>query len=969
MSSTKNYNKLSLIALCAAVSLSYGCADDDWRGSGLNSDRITYALVAESAQNQSRSGVIGQDVIPMLTENGTDTLFLHPTISDMPAPGVVQNNSSRGVPVENENFATVIKEFGVEAYTSGDNRAYIKYGKVDSHNGNNIWTQSTASHYWPEYDLDFYAVAPYSLHETNPISFDLTNKTMSFTYSTPKSTDGLQDATVQPDIMLAYAGDVNQDTQNGQVPTQFWHALAGIRFKVSDVAGGTVKSIKLNNIHGAGSVVFDCATETYKWTTSDQATNSYTQTFDVEVQDVIPGKTTDASGNVLGNQDITNVNPVTTFMMIPQALNANAEIEVVINAIAPGETTPRDITLSAKINANGLKSWEAGKIYTYTISTESINWTYVFEVQSLHGNDSIKEPYTSEHTGYQVKSYRFRTNNPSVQEILPWSASSTGATDEIQMDGVDPATPFAQWLPGAALSGCWGEGSFEFIPIETAMKSTTFVTDCIGDEILRSRADRGTYMEPFDLSRHAIDGSDNPPTVAQSTANCYVVGAAGRYKLPLIYGNAIKNGATNTKAYTYSNGTKDTYALPVMIRHDGKSITKPQIDGATDACLIWSDAYKLIHEVELIDNELQFSINRDFLQQGNAIVAVRNSSGQILWSWHIWVTELELSNASTLTPLDQFNGANNNNRYQLACANLGWCDAKVTYYTGRTGIINFTQDISGKVIPFQVTQETHTQATSYGNNTYYQHGRKDPIIGCMDLSNTTKPQYYQYPNLYTYKMEQNRVALQDGITKPHVLFVAGVLWIAGNGRGADWNWGLGGEWSPYRNLWNNVKLPTGKTNLYDDKNNRNNVIKTVYDPSPVGYVVPPRDAFRVMSTKTDGLSGTLNGKYELVNGKHQYTIYTTKTKSHSVKFEPTGQRWYAQKCWAGNPGDLYNPENLFLWTADQCNEEDYYYEENTGIKQREFGFSLSATTGNTCDPLYAGASAMARPVRPIKEMN
>jgi len=34
-----------------------------------------------------------------------------------------------------------------------------------------------------------------------------------------------------------------------------------------------------------------------------------------------------------------------------------------------------------------------------------------------------------------------------------------------------------------------------------------------------------------------------------TTANCYLVHEAGAYKIPLVYGNAIKNGQDNRVAY------------------------------------------------------------------------------------------------------------------------------------------------------------------------------------------------------------------------------------------------------------------------------------------------------------------------------------------------------------------------------------------------------------------------------------
>ncbi len=50
-----------------------------------------------------------------------------------------------------------------------------------------------------------------------------------------------------------------------------------------------------------------------------------------------------------------------------------------------------------------------------------------------------------------------------------------------------------------------------------------------------------------------VDCAGTARTDGQWTANCYMVHTAGDYKLPLVYGNAIKAGADNTAAYTGIN--------------------------------------------------------------------------------------------------------------------------------------------------------------------------------------------------------------------------------------------------------------------------------------------------------------------------------------------------------------------------------------------------------------------------------
>lgn len=94
---------------------------------------------------------------------------------------------------------------------------------------------------------------------------------------------------------------------------------------------------------------------------------------------------------------------------------------------------------------------------------------------------------------------------------------------------------------------------------------------------------------PYEKLRHAAPANDvdlsmrdvnGNPTATMNTANCYLVHARGTYKFPVVYGNGIKNGVTNTIAF---NPTMDrsveeiqdsiTYSPYKKIGADGKWIT------------------------------------------------------------------------------------------------------------------------------------------------------------------------------------------------------------------------------------------------------------------------------------------------------------------------------------------------------------------------------------------------------------
>ena len=105
-----------------------------------------------------------------------------------------------------------------------------------------------------------------------------------------------------------------------------------------------------------------------------------------------------------------------------------------------------------------------------------------------------------------------------------------------------------------------------------------------------------------------------------STANCYMVHTAGDYKLPLVYGNAIKDGAANTAAYTGVSGQLETFH-----NHAGKAITDPWIKNNKDesdndivvstAELLWQDAEGLITDVGIIGDYLTLTVGKNATEQ------------------------------------------------------------------------------------------------------------------------------------------------------------------------------------------------------------------------------------------------------------------------------------------------------------------------------------------------------------------
>ena len=564
----------------------------------------------------------------------------------------------------------------------------------------------------------------------------------------------------QQDLLVGRTADVVSSSAPKELSLDMKHALAAVQFVTGDdIAEGTVQSIALKGVYTTG--VCTLADDMPVW--RDVAT---TQNISLAV-----GKAIDGSENV----------PITTaeqtFMMIPQTLPEGASVEVVI--LADGKPQ----TLSCSIAGS---RWQAGYTNVYKVSSSSITGEPVL---------SIDAPNYVSHGGgtasYNIASYKLRTDGSKTP--LAWSIKGYSTDDGATWT---KECPFWLTLPSS------GEGGADPTEFNATIKAQTPTSQ---DDMLHDNMPvAGTY----DLS---TCGGTKP----MNTANCYLVNAAGRYSLPLVYGNAIKNGAKNESAYI-SIESEEENTLTTFTNHLGAPITDPYIynnDGCKPvrAILVWQDAYELVTNVALAADgrSLTFEVGRQNIRQGNAVVGILDSSERIIWSWHIWITAYTLGSETVSVSDRRYGGT-----AVLMPINLGWCSSSrdAQTYAGRKVLVKFGQEGSrGKEMTVAFVQSAHARIGMQhaGNCPYYQWGRKDPMRPAGD--NFDDKAYYtsnaKY-NLTSSAATHAGVAISDGIQNPHIFFCGYDTWTQCH----------------YRNLWNSTP-DTGK------------ITKTVYDPSPAGFTV------------------------------------------------------------------------------------------------------------------------------------
>ena len=315
------------------------------------------------------------------------------------------------------------------------------------------------------------------------------------------------------------------------------------------------------------------------------------------------------------------------------------------------------------------------------------------------------------------------------------------------------------------------------------------------------------------------DLSTKGSTDNMNTANCYIVHAPGTYSLPLVYGNAIKDGATNAAAYTST--ASGTEILTPFINHTGAGITDPYIANngitLTDAKLLWQDVNGMIEEssVQLSGNRLSFRVT-DKIDYGNAVLAVF-AGNDIAWSWHIWATDYNPWAADGTKTVQ--NRTAPNTTFDFMTQSLGWCPEKE--YAAREARIKVTQSETGATRIITVNQPATRQIA---NSTCYQWGRKDPFPGGL-TGPVNKPTYG--PNAWSSTSGApgqtiSETSIQMYIKNPYAFCTI---------------YGMDGQ---YRNLWSANNNVTGI--------NTNPVVKTVYDPSLAGFCLPSSGAFTGFTT-------------------------------------------------------------------------------------------------------------------------
>lgn len=703
------------------------------------------------------------------------------------------------------------------------------------------------------------------------------------------------DVTQQVDLMTACTGDVTYATRGIHPKTElnFRHALTAIRFAVGQNLpwNKTIDKVELRNV---------LLKSKYNLPTRADGTdgswdhNGYTLRGDAVLSNISVSVNERPNTIIMGKGNDNYI-----FYMIPQELTNN-NVKAYISF-----TDGTNITVPLK------GRWNAGTTRTYKLNLANTDWEYTL----LSTNPSRAAKFNEEKSQqYTITSYRVDPTT-KIKQAVAWKVVGYDADG----NGTFSMNEKPSWLQGLSSETGNGDDNGAAEP-GTANLLQDAIIDLRAkrDEKLKNAAPKGSEGNPYDLSTKG--GNEQQ----RNTANCYLVSSPGHYRIPLVYGNAIKNGQTNQNSYksTRTKSSPYTLILENFKDHNGVNIDNPWIEethnranaGIDGAYLVWADNIKLFNNfdksvsptalsIKEVDGKkyLDFVVNKDNITSGCAVLAVKKGETTV-WSWNIWFAPEDALSTIEVTNHEK-------KKFKLTKESLGWNPIVwegTSYDTPRSVKVKVEQEASnkGKTLStvITITQNPGT-AKLYGSTTLYQFGRKDAFPGFHPLnSDATYNVTIEGPKGNFDINRNNEMSFQNSIQNPGVLYVKDR-----SGKYSSWQ-----EKYNHWNLWSANAYPGAQTQ-YD----YSPVVKTVYDPCPAGFHMTEINAFTGFTT-----TGKRTESWEEWNAKDANTqsirenfgvnFWTDETKTKTIFFPIAARRdedgslihqqaeYYTMGRWYGN---------------------------------------------------------------------
>lgn len=339
-------------------------------------------------------------------------------------------------------------------------------------------------------------------------------------------------------------------------------------------------------------------------------------------------------------------------------------------------------------------------------------------------------------------------------------------------------------------------------------------------------------------TRVVVDFTGTEDLSSAGTANCYLAKKVNTwYKF---------------KATVRGNGA----TTAALISPTGSALAANAAISPASAELVWetNGHGKIIQGVILKDGYVYFKTGPT--TEGNAVIAVKDRSGNVLWSWHIWKTHFSLAEMPTQT-------------------------YKTNPRSGMNGLI-YSDVLPAKRTLVMMKCDLGAASNAATNNDevvktfglYYQFGRKDPFptaknrerridnnsetVDVFDRDGnklnaaTLRGENYQIMNHFISSSVQPIISYS---IKQPLTFI-----LCSEDNSFNWIYGAISQseaWKVSNRLWGgNLNNETSSKRL-DTKFTG----KTIYDPCPSGWCMPPQDTWTNFTTSL--LDGDRSSNYNI----------------------------------------------------------------------------------------------------------
>lgn len=344
-------------------------------------------------------------------------------------------------------------------------------------------------------------------------------------------------------------------------------------------------------------------------------------------------------------------------------------------------------------------------------------------------------------------------------------------------------------------------------------------------------------------------------------AGCVKENKAGEEEEVTVPSDAVNLNAAGETANSYIVAPDKTAVFTAQYKGNSKT---EETGAVVSAELLWQDAESLITELYYVPETMQVVVKTG-KASGNALVAVRDAGDNILWSWHLWVSDYDPAASLWSSPATA-----NGTVWKFMDRNLGATSAEPSDWNSK-GLL-------------------------------YQWGRKDPFKSPAAF--TVQNEDYSYavngePTLYTidnkaiattpYEDAEGFGSYEKSIQNPTVFYKVMEEYL---GDGDKANHPASKDWrdSSDDDAWGGVSLT-----------------KSINDPCPPGYKVPVLAA----------------------NGDHPYSWHDfNKAEWDTVNYGMTqdGQWWPAAGTRVNYSGGLDFPEinpygGMWVGTAGKASED------------------------------------------------